>query len=448
MSLQNGIDQNGNGTSHNGTVAGTNSVGVVVTHSATPLPDGVHLPLYMDNHATTPLDPRVLDAMMPYFTGKFGNAASRNHQFGWEAEKAVDIAREQVAKLIGATSKEIIFTSGATESDNLAIKGIAEMYRERGNHIITQVTEHKAVLDTCKKLEKMGYRVTYLPVLADGLIDLDDLRRAIVTEGPEKTILVSIMYANNEIGVVQPIREIGKICHEKGVLFHTDAVQAVGKIPVDVQADNIDILSISAHKLYGPKGVGALYVRRRNPRVQITEQINGGGHERGMRSGTLNVPGIVGMGAACEIARNEMATEAARELELRDYLRAKLENALDYTQVNGNMDHHLPGNLNMSFVYVEGESLLMGINDIAVSSGSACTSATLEPSYVLKALGLGDEIAHSSIRFGLGRFNTKAEVDYVADKIIDVVRKLRELSPLYEMVLDGIDLTKIEWAAH
>jgi len=448
MSLQNAISHNGNGISQNGAVPGTNSTGVVITHSTTPLPEGVHLPLYMDNHATTPLDPRVLDAMMPYFTGKFGNAASRNHQFGWEAEKAVDIAREQVAKLIGATAKEIIFTSGATESDNLAIKGIAEMYRERGNHIITQVTEHKAILDTCKKLEKQGFRVTYLPVMADGLIDLDDLRRAIVTEGPEKTILVTIMYANNEIGVVQPIREIGKICHEKGVLFHTDAVQAVGKIPVDVQADNIDVLSISAHKLYGPKGVGALYVRRRNPRVQITEQINGGGHERGMRSGTLNVPGIVGMGAACEIARDEMAAEAARELELRDYLRNKLESALDYVQVNGNMEHHLPGNLNMSFVYVEGESLLMGINDIAVSSGSACTSATLEPSYVLKALGLGDEIAHSSIRFGLGRFNTKAEVDYVADKIIDVVRKLRELSPLYEMVQEGIDLTKIEWAAH
>jgi cysteine desulfurase len=411
-------------------------------------PAKVKLPIYMDDHATTPMDPRVLEAMIPYFTGKFGNAASRNHQFGWEAEKAVDAAREQVAKLIGATSKEIIFTSGATESDNLAIKGVAEMYRERGNHIITQVTEHKAVLDTCKKLEKQGFVVTYLPVQADGLIDLEDLRRAIVTEGPNKTILVTIMYANNEIGVVQPIREIGKICHEKGVLFHTDAVQAVGKIPVDVIADNIDILSISAHKLYGPKGVGALYVRRRNPRVQITEQINGGGHERGMRSGTLNVPGIVGLGAACEIAGAEMAAEAKRESALRDYLKNKLESALDYTQVNGNMEHHLPGNLNMSFVYVEGESLLMGINDIAVSSGSACTSATLEPSYVLKALGLGDEIAHSSIRFGLGRFNTKAEVDYVADKIIDVVLKLRELSPLYEMVKEGIDLTKIEWAAH
>jgi cysteine desulfurase len=438
--------ENGNGA--NGSVAGIPSTGVVITNSAKPLPEGVHLPLYMDNHATTPLDPRVLEAMMPYFTGKFGNAASRNHQFGWEAEKAVEDARAQIAKLIGATAKEIIFTSGATESDNLAIKGIAEMYRERGNHIITQVTEHKAVLDTCKKMEKMGFRVTYLPVMADGLIDLDDLKRAIVTEGPEKTILVTIMYANNEIGVVQPIREIGKICHEKGVLFHTDAVQAVGKIPVDVQADNIDILSLSAHKIYGPKGVGALYVRRRNPRVQITEQINGGGHERGMRSGTLNVPGIVGLGKACEICGLEMAKEAAREIELRDYLKNKLETALDYTQVNGNMEHHLPGNLNMSFVYVEGESLLMGINDIAVSSGSACTSATLEPSYVLKALGLGDEIAHSSIRFGLGRFNTKAEVDYVADKIIDVVRKLRELSPLYEMVQEGIDLSKIEWAAH
>jgi len=386
--------------------------------------------------------------MMPYFTGKFGNAASRNHQFGWEAESAVETARGQIARLIGATAKEIIFTSGATESNNLALKGIAEMYREKGNHIITQVTEHKAILDTCKKLEKQGYRVTYLPVQADGLIDVEDLKRAIVTEGPDKTILVSIMYANNEIGVVQPIAEIGKICHGKGVFFHTDAVQAVGKIPVNVQTDNIDVLSLSGHKIYGPKGVGALYVRRRNPRVQITEQINGGGHERGMRSGTLNVPGIVGLGAACEICFNEMEAEGKRELELREYLKVKLEAALDYTQVNGNMEHHLPGNLNMSFVYVEGESLLMGINDIAVSSGSACTSATLEPSYVLKALGLGDDVAHSSIRFGLGRFNTKAEVDYVADKLIDVVLKLRELSPLYEMVKEGIDLTKIEWAAH
>jgi cysteine desulfurase len=444
MSIENGIGHNGNGIGHNG-VSGN---GVVVSHSTAPLPEGVHLPLYMDNHATTQLDPRVLEAMMPYLTGKFGNAASRNHQFGWEAEKAVEIAREQIAKLIGATAKEIIFTSGATESDNLALKGIAEMYRERGNHIITQVTEHKAILDTCKKLEKQGFHVTYLPVQADGLISLEDLERAIVSEGPDKTILVSIMFANNEIGVVQPIAEIGKLCHEKGIFFHSDAVQAVGHIPVDVQAMNLDLLSMSGHKLYGPKGVGALYVRRRNPRVQITEQINGGGHERGMRSGTLNVPGIVGLGAACEIAGEEMDSEIARLSGLRDYLRAKLEDALDYVHVNGNMEHHLPGNLNMSFVYVEGESLLMGINDIAVSSGSACTSATLEPSYVLKALGLGDDVAHSSIRFGLGRFNTKAEVDYVADKVIDVVKKLRQLSPLYEMVQEGIDLTKIEWAAH
>ena len=420
------------------------NTGVVVTESSTPLPEGVHLPIYMDNHATTPLDPRVLEAMMPYFGAKFGNAASRNHAFGWEAEQAVEVAREQIAKLIGATAKEIIFTSGATESNNLAIKGIAEMYKERGNHIITQATEHKAVLDTCKKLEKQGYRVTYLQPQADGLISMDELKAAI----DDKTILVTIMYANNEIGVIQPIAEIGKLCHEKGVLFHTDAVQAVGKVPVNVQTDNIDVLSLSGHKIYGPKGVGALYVRRRNPRVQISEQINGGGHERGMRSGTLNVPGIVGLGKACEICMNEMESEGKRETELRDYLKNKLETALDYVQVNGNMEHHLPGNLNMSFVYVEGESLLMGINDIAVSSGSACTSATLEPSYVLKALGLGDEVAHSSIRFGLGRFNTKAEVDYVSDKLIDVVLKLRELSPLYEMVKEGIDLTKIEWAAH
>jgi cysteine desulfurase len=418
--------------------------GVVITQSAETLPDGVHLPIYMDNHATTPMDPRVLEAMLPYFNQIFGNAASRNHQFGWEAESAVDKAREQVAKLIGCTAKEIIFTSGATESNNLAIKGIAEMYREKGNHIITQVTEHKAVLDTCKKLERMGYEVTYLPVETDGLVSVEKLAAAITP----KTILVSIMYASNEIGVIQPIAEIGKLCHEKGVLFHTDAVQAVGKIPVNVQTDNIDVLSMTAHKIYGPKGVGALYVRRRNPRVQITEQINGGGHERGMRSGTLNVPGIVGLGKACEIAAEEMASETARLTELRDYLKAKFEDALDYIHVNGNMDHHLPGNLNMSFVHVEGESLLMGINDVAVSSGSACTSATLEPSYVLKALGLGDDVAHSSIRFGLGRFNNKAEVDYVSDKVIGVVKHLREMSPLYEMVKEGIDLSKIEWAAH
>jgi cysteine desulfurase len=420
------------------------TLGMNVTQSSQPLPAGVKLPIYMDNHATTPLDPRVLQAMMPYLTGVFGNAASRNHSFGWEAEQGVEKAREQIAKLIGASAKEIIFTSGATESTNLAIKGVAEMYRERGNHIITQVTEHKATLDTCKRLEKSGYRITYLPVQADGLIDIEDLKHAM----DDQTIVVSIMYANNEIGVVQPIAEIGKLCHEKGVIFHSDAVQAVGKIPVNVLTDNIDLMSLTSHKIYGPKGVGALYVRRRNPRVQLAEQINGGGHERGMRSGTLNVPGIVGMGMACEIAMNEMAAEGKRQQELRDYLKNKLETALDYTQVNGNMDHHLPGNLNMSFVYVEGESLLMGINDIAVSSGSACTSATLEPSYVLKALGLGDDVAHSSIRFGLGRFNTKAEVDYVSDKIIQVVQHLRELSPLYEMVKEGIDLSKIEWAAH
>jgi len=404
----------------------------------------VKLPIYMDYHATTPMDPRVLEAMLPYFTGKFGNAASRNHSFGWEAEEAVEKARTQIAQLIGASAKEIIFTSGATESNNLAIKGIAEMYRERGNHIITQVTEHKAVLDTCKRLEKSGYRVTYLPVNADGLVDVEDIKRAI----DDKTILVSIMAANNEIGVVQPVAEIGKLCHEKNVIFHTDAVQAVGKVPIDVNAMNIDVLSLTAHKIYGPKGVGALYVRRRNPRVQISEQINGGGHERGMRSGTLNVPGIVGLGEACEIAGKEMVEESARLTKLRDRLKAKLEAAIDYVHVNGSMEHHLPGNLNMSFVYVEGESLLMGINDVAVSSGSACTSATLEPSYVLKALGLGDDVAHSSIRFGLGRFTTEAEVDYVAAKVIDVVLKLRELSPLYEMVKEGIDLSKIEWAAH
>src|SRR6201992_2271149 len=374
--------------------------------NAVKAPATVKLPIYMDDHATTPMDPRVLEAMLPFFTAKFGNAASRNHSFGWEAEQGVEKAREQVAKLIGATAKEIIFTSGATESNNLAIKGIAEMYRERGNHIITQVTEHKAGLDACKRLEKYGYRITYLPVKADGLIDLEDLKRAI----DDKTILVTIMFANNEIGVVQPVAEIGKICRQHNVIFHTDAVQAVGKIPVDVNAMNIDCLSLTGHKIYGPTGCGALYVRRRNPRVQISAQIDGGGHERGMRSGTLNVPGIVGLGKACEIAQEEMAAEAERVTELRDYLRGRLEAKLDYVAVNGNMDHHLPGNLNMSFVYVEGEYLLMGINDIAVSSGSACTSATLEPRSVLKALGLGDDIAHSSIRFGLGRFNTKAEV--------------------------------------
>jgi len=407
------------------------------------LPPGVKLPIYMDNHATTPVDPRVLEEMMPYFTGKFGNSASRNHEFGWLAEEAVETARERIAKLVGATAKEIIFTSGATESDNLAIKGVAEMYKEKGNHIITAATEHKAVLDTCKRLEKYGYRVTYLPVGRDGLIDLEDLKRAI----DDKTILVTIMYANNEIGVLQPVAEIGKICREKGVLFHSDATQAIGKVPVDVNKQNIDLMSISAHKMYGPKGVGALYVRRKNPRVQISAIIDGGGHERGMRSGTLNVPGIVGLGKACDIALADMPQEASRLAGLRDRLKDRIMSQLDEVYVNGTLEHRLPGNLNISFLYVEGESLLMGINDIAVSSGSACTSATLEPSYVLKALGLGDDLAHSSIRFGLGRFNTEAEVDYVADRIVTTVKKLRELSPLYEMVKEGIDLSKVQWQA-
>ena len=402
------------------------------------------LPIYMDSHATTRTDPRVLEAMIPYFTEYFGNAASRNHSFGWEAEQATEKSRKQIADLIGATAKEIVFTSGATESNNLALKGIAEMYAERGNHIITQVTEHKAVLDTCKHLETNGVRVTYLPVQTNGLIDLDQLRDAIT----DKTILISIMYANNEIGVVQPMKEIGKIAKEKGILFHSDAVQAIGKIPVNVAEDGIDVLSLTAHKLYGPKGVGALYVRRRNPRVQITAQMDGGGHERGMRSGTLNVPGIVGLGAACEICKREMPAESKRLSFLRDKLKDKLMGSLDEVYINGTMEHHLPHNLNISFAYVEGESLLMGINDIAVSSGSACTSATLEPSYVLKALGAGDDLAHSSIRFGLGRFNTEEEVDYVADKVIDVVRKLRDLSPLYEMAKEGVDLSKVVWAAH
>ena len=400
-------------------------------------------PIYFDNHATTPTDPRVVDAMLPYFTQKFGNAASRNHSFGWEAEKAVDNARKQIADLIGATTKEIVFTSGATESDNLAIKGVAEMYAEKGNHIITAATEHKAVLDTCKKLEKHGYRVTYLPLKQDGLVDLDQLRDSIT----DKTILVSIMYANNEIGVIQPVAEIGKICHERGVLFHTDGVQAVGKVPVNVILDNIDLMSMSAHKIYGPKGVGALYVRRKSPRVQITAQMDGGGHERGMRSGTLNVPGIVGMGEACGICQQEMPEESKRLRHLRDKLRSTFERELDEVFINGSMEHRLPHNLNMSFAYVEGESLLMGINDVAVSSGSACTSATLEPSYVLKALGVGDDLAHTSIRFGLGRFNTEEEVDYVAGRVIEVVRKLRELSPLYEMAKEGVDFSKVQWAA-
>ncbi len=394
------------------------------------VPAGISLPIYMDNQATTALDPRVLEAMMPYLTSKFGNAASRNHSFGWEAEQAVEAGREQVAQLIGANAKEIIFTSGATESDNLAIKGIAETHRERGNHIVTQLTEHKAVLDTCKRLENSGHRVTYLPVKTDGLIDLEDLKRAI----DDQTILVTVMAVNNEIGVLQPIRAIGELCHERGVLFHTDAAQIVGKAPFNVIADNVDLASISGHKIYGPKGVGALYVRRRNPRVRIAAQIEGGGHERGMRSGTLNVPGIVGLGRACEIAMQQTQSEAVDLRALRDRLKARLEAGLDCVRVNGSMEHRLPGNLNMTFAHVDGESLLMGLNDVAVSSGSACTSAAIEPSYVLRALGLDDDAAHSSIRFGLGRFNTEAEVDYVAARVIDIVKKLRELSPHYEMV--------------
>ncbi len=402
------------------------------------------LPIYMDYHATTPMDPRVFEAMKPYFMETFGNSASRNHSFGWVAEEAVEKSRKQIADLIGANPKEVVFTSGATESNNLAIKGVAEMYAEKGNHMITAATEHKAVLDTCKHLEKKGIRVTYLPVQTNGLVDLEMLKDAIT----DKTILISIMYANNEIGVLQPIAEIGKLAKSKGVLLHTDATQAVGKVPVNVIKDNIDLMSLSGHKMYGPKGAGALYVRRKSPRVQITAQMDGGGHERGMRSGTLNVPGIVGLGEACAICNAEMPEESKRMAHLRDKLRSKLEAELDEVFINGTMEHRLPNNLNISFAYVEGESLLMGINDIAVSSGSACTSATLEPSYVLKALGAGDDLAHSSIRFGLGRFNTEAEVDYVAAKVIDVVKKLRDLSPLYEMAKEGIDLAKVQWAAH
>ena len=402
------------------------------------------LPIYMDYHATTPVDPRVVEAMVPFFTQHFGNPASRNHAFGWEAEEAVDEARKNVADLIGASAKEVIFTSGATEANNLAIKGVAEMYREKGNHVITCVTEHKAVIDTCKKLEKQGGRVTYLPVQKDGRIDLDQLRDSIT----DKTILITIMAANNEIGVLQPTAEIGAIAKEKGVIFHTDAVQAAGKVPFDVNQLKVDLVSVTAHKMYGPKGIGALYVRRRNPRVLLAEQINGGGHERGMRSGTLNVPGIVGFGKAAAIAKAEMPAESERLRGLRDKLNAALHTGLDEIYINGSMEHRLPHNLNISFAYVEGESLLMGINDVAVSSGSACTSASLEPSYVLKALGAGDDLAHSSIRFGLGRWSTEEEVGYVVEKLTSVVRRLREMSPLYEMVKEGVDLSKMQWVTH
>jgi len=401
------------------------------------------IPVYLDNNATTPMDPRVLEAMLPYFTSKFGNAASRNHAFGWVAEEAVDYAREQVAKLIGASEKEIIFTSGATESDNLAIKGVFEMYKEKGNHIITAVTEHKAILDACKHVEKLGGRVTYLPVKEDGLVDLVELENAITPE----TILVSIMYGNNEIGVIQPVKEIAAIAHKHGALFMTDAVQAVGKIPVDVNKDGIDLLALSAHKIYGPKGVGALYVRRKGPRVKVTAQMDGGGHERGMRSGTLNVPGIVGLGKACELCMQEMESEAKRLSALRDKLQAELT-VLEESYVNGNQEHRLPHVANISFKYVEGEGLMMAMKDLAVSSGSACTSASLEPSYVLKSLGLSDDLAHSSIRFGLGRFTTEEEVDYAIEITKKSVTHLRELSPLWEMFKEGIDLDSIEWAEH
>jgi len=412
----------------------------------------VKLPIYMDYHATTPVDPRVLQAMLPYFTEKFGNAASRNHVFGWTAEEAVESSREEIAKLIGAIddktkepdSKSIIFTSGATESDNLAIKGVAEFYKEKGNHVITSKIEHKAVLDTCKRLEKEGYAVTYLDVDKYGMIHPEQVEQAIT----DKTILVSIMLANNEIGTVSPIAGIGKVCRSKGVLFHTDAVQGIGKVAFDVNKDNVDLASLTAHKIYGPKGVGALYVRRSKPRVRLTAQMDGGGHERGLRSGTLNVPGIVGFAKACEIMRVEGKAENERIQKQRDRLHQRILAKLDEVTLNGHPVERLPGNLNVSFNFVEGESLIMAIKDVAVSSGSACTSASLEPSYVLRALGIGEEAAHSSIRFGLGRFTTDEEIDYVADLVIHQVGKLREMSPLYEMHKEGVDLKSVQWAAH
>jgi cysteine desulfurase len=399
------------------------------------------LPIFMDNHSTTPMDPQVLEVMLPYFTEKFGNAASRNHAFGWEAEEATEKGRQQMANLIHCDPKEIVFTSGATESDNLALKGVAEMYREKGNHIITSMTEHRAILDSAKRLEKMGFSVTYLPVGKDGLINPDDVKSSIT----DKTILISIMLANNEIGVIQPVTEIGKIAKSRGVLFHSDATQGVGKIPVDIEAMGIDLMSFTAHKIYGPKGVGALYVRKRNPRVRLAPIIDGGGHERGMRSGTLPVPLIVGFGRACEIAQEVMPTESVRLARLRDKLQETIYKNLDEVYLNGHPTQRLPHNLNVSFAYVEGESLLMGLKEIALSSGSACTSATLEPSYVLRALGVGSELAHSSIRFGLGRFNTEDEVDYVAGRVVEIVKKLRDMSPLYEMAKEGVDLKTVEW---
>ena len=400
-------------------------------------------PIYMDNHSTTPLDPRVLEAMMPFLTESFGNAASRSHAFGWTAEEAVEKARLQIAQLIGANPKEIVFTSGATESINLALKGAAEMYAERGNHFITVVTEHKATLDSAKYLEKKG-SVTYIGVDKHGMVNPEEIRAAIT----DKTVLISVMHANNEVGTIAPIAEIGKIAKEKGVLFHVDAAQTAGKVAINVNTDNIDLLSISGHKMYGPKGVGALYVRRANPRVRLSPTIHGGGHERGMRSGTLNVPAIVGLGAACAIAAAEREKETARVLALRERLHTKITDALDEVYLNGHPTQRLYNNLNLSFAFVEGEALMMGLKEVAVSSGSACTSASLEPSYVLKALGVGEELAHTSIRFGLGRFNTEEEVDFVAERVISVVSRLRDMSPLYEMAKEGIDLKTVQWTAH
>lgn len=399
--------------------------------------------IYMDNQATTPMDERVLNAMLPYFRDQFGNAASRSHPYGWAAEEAVENAREQIGKLIGAKGKEIIFTSGATESDNLAVKGVVEFYKDTGNHVITCVTEHKAILDTCKALERAGKAtVTYLPVDKYGQVDVDAVKNAIT----DKTVLISIMYANNEIGTIHPIREIGKLAKEKGILFHSDATQGVGKVPVNVDQDGIDLLSMSAHKMYGPKGCGALYVRSKGPRVRLTPQMDGGGHERGMRSGTLNVSGIVGFGKACELCGQELEAEAGKLVALRTRLHEGLTSQLEEVYLNGHPTQRIPGNLNLSFSYVEGESFLMGVNkDIALSSGSACTSATLEPSYVLKALGVGDDLAHTSIRFGLGRFNTEEDVDFVVKRVVEVVQRLREMSPLYEMAKEGIDLKKVQW---
>ncbi|MCC7015558.1 MAG: IscS subfamily cysteine desulfurase [Planctomycetes bacterium] len=401
------------------------------------------LPIYMDYQATTPVDPRVLEAMLPYFTERFGNAASRNHRYGWEAEEAVEKARQQIAALIGASPKEIVFTSGSTESINLALKGAAEMYAEKGKHIVTSQAEHKAVLDVCKHLEQRGFEVTYLQPDKSGRVGVEQVAGALRAD----TILVALMWANNEVGTLNPVREIGALCHSKGILFFSDATQAAGKLPVDVEADQVDMLCISGHKLYGPKGVGVLYVRRRNPRVRLVAQMDGGGHERGMRSGTLNVPSIVGLGQACEIARVELPAESARTSELRDHLERRIFGELDFVHLNGNREHRLPNNLNVSFAFVEGESLIMGISDVAVSSGSACTSASLEPSHVLRAMQVGEDLAHSSIRFGIGRFTTREELDFAANQVIAAVRRLRELSPLYEMAQEGVDLKSVQWQA-